>query len=211
MSVIPFHDLVEALDAAPAGRPFVTVWIDEDEQETVTFGEFRERARTQAGLLLGHGIGAGDRVIILMPQGIAAMSAFAGAMMLGAIPAFLAYPNFKVEASKYLSGLVGVTGNLGAKAVMIDDEFPDEMLSYVSLEEGSRLVRASDRAAPDREVRLPELKCDSGAVAFIQHSAGTTGLQKGVALSHFAVLKQIEHLSRALKIDATREIGRASC
>ena len=49
--IILFHNLVEALEAAPAGRPFVTAWIDEDEQEMVTFGEFRERARAQAGLL----------------------------------------------------------------------------------------------------------------------------------------------------------------
>jgi fatty-acyl-CoA synthase len=42
-------------------------------------------------------------------------------------------------------------------------------------------------------------------VAFIQHSAGTTGLQKGVALTHTAVLRQLEHLSQGLKIDrATR-------
>ena len=47
-----------------------------------------------------------------MPQGIAAMTTFVGAMMLGAVPAFLAYPNFKVEASKYRSGLAGVTANL---------------------------------------------------------------------------------------------------
>jgi len=138
--LIPFHDLVEALEAAPAGRPFVTAWIDEDEQETVTFGEFRERGRTQAGLLLEHGIGAGDRVVILMPQGIAAMSAFAGAMMLGAVPAFLAYPNFKVEAEKYRSGLAGVTANLKAKAVVIDEAFPEEMVGHVSLGAETKLL-----------------------------------------------------------------------
>ena len=35
------------------------------------------------------------------------------------------------------------------------------------------------------------------AIAFIQHSAGTTGLQKGVALTHAAVLRQLEHLAGA--------------
>ena len=112
-------------------RPFVTAWIDEDEQETVTFAEFRRRARLQAAVLRDHGVTAGDRVIIIMPQGIAAMTTFVGAMMLGAVPAFLAYPNFKVEPSKYRSGLAGVTANLKAKVVVIDDEFPDEMLGHV--------------------------------------------------------------------------------
>jgi len=39
-------------------------------------------------------------------------------------------------------------------------------------------------------------------LAFIQHSAGTTGLQKGVALSHAAVLRQLGHLAAALRINS---------
>ncbi len=68
--------------------------------------------------------------------------------MLGAVPAFLAYPNFKVEPSKYRSGLAGVTANLNAKVVVIDKEFPDEMLSYVSLNDQATLLRASDGEVP---------------------------------------------------------------
>src|SRR5579864_6518787 len=106
--------------------------MDEDEQETVTFGEFRRRARLQAGVLAAHGVNEGDRVVVIMPQGIAAMTVFAGAMMLGAVPAFLAYPNDKVEPSKYRAGLAGVTVNLKAKLVVVDREFPEEMLRCVS-------------------------------------------------------------------------------
>ena len=199
-----FRNLIEALEAAPADRPFVTSWIDEDESETVAFAEFRRRARVQAGVLRDHGVGLGDRVIVVMPQGIPAMTAFVGAMMLGAVPAFLAYPNFKVEASKYRSGLAGVTANLNAKVVMIDDHFPDEMLSYVSLGAKSRLLRARD-GTTGGEIELPRFDHPSERLAFIQHSAGTTGLQKGVALTHGAVLRQLEHLTQALKIDATTD------
>jgi len=88
-------------------------------------------------------VNVGDRVIIIMPQSISAMTTFVGAMMLGAVPAFLAYPNFKVEASKYRSGLAGVTANLKAKAVVIDQEFPDDMLGHVSLGEETTLLRAA--------------------------------------------------------------------
>src|SRR5215469_976043 len=131
--LISFNNLVEALQAAPGDRRFITFWVDEDEQETLTFGEFRERAAAQGGMLWQSGVGAGDRVVILMPQGLAAMATFAGAMMLGAVPAFLAYPNFKVEAEKYRSGLTGVSANLTAKAIVIDQEFPDDMLGHIAL------------------------------------------------------------------------------
>jgi|CZKJ01.1.fsa_nt_gi acyl-CoA synthetase (AMP-forming)/AMP-acid ligase II len=200
-----FRNLIEALEAAPADRPFVTAWIDEDERETATFAEFRRRSSLQARVLRDHGVAVGDRVIIVMPQGIPAMTAFVGAMMLGAVPAFLAYPNFKFEAAKYRSGLSGVTANLSARAVVIDDEFPDEMLGYVSLNDQTTLLRASDAKAADGDPDVTKVENQPESLAFIQHSAGTTGLQKGVALKHRAVLRQIEHLADALKIDATTD------
>src|ERR1039458_10243633 len=199
MTGVPgFRNLIDALAAAPGRPPFVTSWIDEDERETVTFAEFRRRARLQANVLHNHGVTVGDRVIVIMPQGIPAMTTFVGAMMLGAAPAFLAYPNFKIEPSKYRSGLTGVTANLKAKTVVIDEAFPDEMLGHVSLDEGTRLVPSgTGNVADDKDLVRPDIQADS--LAFIQHSAGTTGLQKGVALTHAAVLRQLDHLSQALK------------
>jgi fatty-acyl-CoA synthase len=199
-----FRNLIEALTAAPGERPFVTAWIDEDERETMTFAEFRGNARAQAKILSGQGVGVGDRVIIIMPQSIAAMTTFVGAMMLGAVPAFLAYPNFKVEAAKYRSGLAGVTANLKAMIVVIDDAFPDDMLAHVSVGEETKLLRAAS-SYPVEEKEAPGLEIRHESLAFIQHSAGTTGLQKGVALTHSAVLRQLEHLASALQIDGATD------
>ena len=201
--MLAYRNLIEALEAAPADRPFITFWIDEDTRETVTFGEFRQLSRVQAGALKEQGAGRGDRAVIIMPQGIAAMSAFAGAMMLGAVPAFLAYPNEKVEPAKYRSGLAGVTANLKAKLVVIDKDFPDEMLDCVSLMDGTILHRADDAMAVGQ--RNFEVNIPTDQIAFIQHSAGTTGLQKGVALTHAAVLRQIEHIARALEIHSEKD------
>jgi acyl-CoA synthetase (AMP-forming)/AMP-acid ligase II len=200
-SVNRFPNLIAALEAAPADLPFVTSWIDEDESETVTFDQFRRRARHQAAKLRDYGVSRGDRITLIMPQGIPAMTAFAGAMLLGAVPAFLAYPNFKIEPSKYRAGLAGVTANLGAKVVMIDAEFPAEMLDYVSLDQHATLLRAGGGPPADREIELPAIHISPESVAFIQHSAGTTGLQKGVALTHGAVLTQLEHLADGLAIN----------
>jgi acyl-CoA synthetase (AMP-forming)/AMP-acid ligase II len=210
-SVAGFRNLVEALDAAPAERLFVTEWIDEDERKDVTFEEFRTQTRSQAAILGEHGIRAGDRVIVIMPQSIAAMTTFVGAMTLGAVPAFLAYPNFKIEPSKYRAGLAGVTANLKAKIVIIDEAFPDDLLSHVTLASGvssdqTKLLRASNADIVSGVLpTLPGHELNSDDLAFIQHSAGTTGLQKGVALTHATVLRQLDHLAEALKIDGNKD------
>jgi fatty-acyl-CoA synthase len=201
MIATEYRTLLDALNCAPASRPFVTAWLDEDERETVTFGEFRRRARLQAALLSKHGVGVGDRVVVIMPQGIPAMTIFVGAMMLGAVPAIIAYPNFKVEPAKYSFGLAGVTANLLARLVVVDEDFPEDMLGHVSLSEGTALVRAGDATQDDGDRELPDPGNQPNSLAFIQHSAGTTGLQKGVALTHAAVLRQLESLVQVLKID----------
>src|SRR5579871_1826075 len=175
MIATDFRTILDALLAAPPRSEFVTSWIGEDERETVDFGEFRRRASIQAVLLREHGVAIGDRVIIIMPQGIPAMTVFVGAMMLGAVPAILAYPNFKVEAGKYRFGLAGVTANLNARAVVIDEQFPDDMLDYVALGDNTELVRASDVSGAASAMDFPVYECEPESLAFLQHSAGTTG------------------------------------
>ena len=203
--VLKFDNLIAALEAAPENSPFITFWVDEDERETVSFGEFRHRARLHAAVLREQGIDSGDRVVILMPQSITAMVSFTAAMMLGAVPAFLAYPNFKVDAAKYRSGLAGVTANLSAKAVVIDPDFPNEMLDCVALGAETKLIRPGNAYKRERVVEPESTQIAPQSLAFIQHSAGTTGLQKGVALTHAAVLRQIEHLAHALRIEPARD------
>lgn len=203
---VSFRTLVEALFAAPPDKPFVTMWRDEDDIDSVTFAQFTRRSVIQAAGMREGGARAGDTVILIMPQGIPLMTAFAGAMMLGAVPAILAYPNFKVEPAKYRSGLAGVTRNLRARLVVVDQNLPEGFMSHLDTGEGAGLIRGIDSTTGDSE-QLSVCACaGSDKIAFIQHSAGTTGLQKGVALSHSAVLRQLDHLAAVLKVNDSDRI-----
>jgi len=201
-----YVNLIDALNAAPGERPFITYWRNEEEQETVTFGQFRARARQQADTMRAKGVNRGDRVVIIMPQGISAMTVFVGAMVLGAAPAFLAYPNDKVEPSKYRQGIAGVTANLKAKLVVVDEQFPEDMLGHVSLSDGCAIRRACEENDAGLVGAVIDASYPADCVAFIQHSAGTTGLQKGVALTHAAVLRQLEYLTQTLDVDNNDKI-----
>src|ERR1044071_7871560 len=94
-----YETLLDALAAAPAERPFVTMYQPDEEpsEETLTFGAFRARAEAYAALYAARGLVPGDTVVLIMPQGIPLMAAFAGAMWLGVVPTILAYPTFKID------------------------------------------------------------------------------------------------------------------
>jgi len=196
---LTYHTIPEALHAAPSEDIFATMWTSEDEVESVRFGEFRHRALAQACFFRDRGINDGQRILLVMPQGIALMAAFVGAMLAGGVPAILAYPNFKVDATKYSLGLRGVSTNLKASVIVVGQEFPDGLMGHLNVERTTQLERFQDHYPVNsfiseiRERRPNDL-------AFIQHSSGTTGLQKGVALSHAAVLKHLAHLAPSLKL-----------
>ena len=201
-----YRTLLDALESAPADRLFVLEWHDENDDAAVTFGEFRHRALGQAAFLKRKGVCCGDRVILVMPQGIALMTAFVGSMMLGALPAILSYPNSKVDPTKYRSGLKGVTANLDAPFVIVDAKFPEELLGNISIGENAKLLCSPDSFETPGKLDPAERSVHPQNLAFIQHSAGTTGLQKGVALSHAAVLRHLEHLAEVLRISPADRI-----
>ncbi len=159
---VRFRTLVEALYAAPPDQPFVTMWRGEDEITSATFGEFRRLAAIQAAGMLKHGARPGDTIVLIMPQGVPLMGAFAGAMTIGAVPAILAYPNFKVEPGKYRAGLAGVTRNLKARLVVVDETLPQEFMSYLDTGGGTGVIRGIDRPGPGRGTGLPQRISRSG-------------------------------------------------
>lgn len=201
-SLSRFRTLPEALLAAPPHLPFATVWNGDGAIESVTFGQFTHMARAQAARFAADGIRCGDTLIIVLPQGVPLLVAFAAAMLIGAAPSILAYPNFKVDPGKYHHGLTGVARNLKAAGIVLDDGFPAGLLEELTQDPQTHVIHAG--AMTDAGVdlsSLPPVPVDPDALAFIQHSAGTTGLQKGVALRHAAVLGHLDRLVDALHVN----------
>ena len=201
-----YRTLVDALESAPADRLFVLEWHDENDHAAVTFGEFRRRALAQAAFLKHQGVYCGDRVILVIPQGIALMTTFVGSMMLGALPSILSYPNSRVDPTKYRSGLTGVTANLDAPFVIVDAKFPEELLGNISMGDEAKLLRSPDSSESLRNLDPADCSVHPQNFAFIQHSAGTTGLQKGAALSHAAILRHLDHLAEVLRMSPADRI-----
>ncbi len=183
----------------------LTAWTPgaDPEFESLSFEAFQGLSERVAGWLEEAGASEKDVVILLVRDPALLMVVFWGVVLRGAVPAILAYPNFKMNREKYASGLRGVTSRTGARLVVIDSGFPPDLQETIHLPAASslrKITRASiDRANPCGV--CPPITPDNPVL--LQHSAGTTGLQKGVCLNHRQVLRQLRKLARHLELDST--------
>lgn len=166
---------------------------------SVNFGEFISLAEIKAQRLQSCGLVAGEKVILLLPHGIELVAAFVGVMMLGGVPAILPYPTSKVEPNKYASGLAGVSANIKARFVVVDESFPPHLLNFIATE-CTQVLRGFDGQSISSSGLSVDARIGSSDVAFLQHSSGTTGQQKGVAISHAAILNQLRNVQHSLEI-----------
>lgn len=195
-----FRTLLEPLQA-PESEPDARaiVFVRPDSGPTLVSREqLRERARRSARALTALGARPGDVIVIAHTEGLDAVYAFLAALHLGAIPSMFPALTEKLDPDAYRASIRLLVGHAGARLVVTSDDFVPILADLVGcrtmgfgqLQEVEGSAAAPTRMSPD-------------AIAFLQHSSGTTGLQKGVALSHRAVLNQIASYSDALRLGPT--------
>jgi fatty-acyl-CoA synthase len=140
----------------------------------------------------------GTAVLIFLPHCVPMYGAFIGAMTAGLVPSFMPPPNEKQDPTLYWSSHhallqrlgepVVVTGN-STLALMRDAGLP---LKHV--------LTVETLAAKDGSSGTPKHHPDPDEIALLQHSSGTTGLKKGVALTYRQIDNQLSAYSTALRI-----------
>jgi acyl-CoA synthetase (AMP-forming)/AMP-acid ligase II len=173
-------------------------------EKAVTARQFHRQASNYAHTLQQAGIGPEDLVVLVLKHSEVLLSAFWGALYLGAIPSIFPFLTEKLDPELYMQRVQMLVANEGAKAVITFPEFKPSLSAL--LEEVNCLVLSTDDV-PETASFTEEMRevfwqnPDADKIAFLQHSSGTTGLQKGVALSHQAVLNQIAAYSEAIGLD----------
>lgn len=180
---------------------------DDGSEERISAAQFDRAARAYALALQAIGVGPEDLVILVLQHSQTLPYAFWGAMYLGAIASIFPYLTEKLDPKLYMERVKLLVTHSGAKAVITFPEFEDG-LSALLADSGCSVISA-DAVAVDLAFenearsavfeRLPATP-SSEKIAFLQHSSGTTGLQKGVALSHRAVLNQIDAYRQAIDL-----------
>jgi fatty-acyl-CoA synthase len=168
--------------------------------QPLTYGRLIDGAAGFAAQLAAAGVAQGQVVVIILPHGELLVDAFWGAALHGAIPSILPPLTEKLSPEKYRRDLAALIGVTQPGAIVTYPEFEDEVRRAVAASGrpvAVLAVREPLYAAPDFRA-LGGMRARVDDIALLQHSSGTTGLQKGVALSHRAIFHHMQAYAPAI-------------
>ena len=147
-------------------------------------------------------ISPGEVLILVLNHGPDLIYAFFGAILHGAIPSIMPFLTEKLSPEQYrasLSALFDVT--LPAGVITFSNFLAEVEQAARSLDELKIFLPPQQRENHFIQFnKFRGLDRQTSDVALLQHSSGTTGLQKGVALTHEAVTNQLESYSQAIDL-----------
>ncbi|WP_160309015.1 AMP-binding protein [Anaeromyxobacter sp. PSR-1] len=191
------HPDAEAIVHWKAGEPPVR-W---------TWGRLVASAAGVAEWLTAAGVRPGDVCAIVQRHHPAFHPLYLGVCAAGAIPSVLAYPNARLHPEKFASGLSGMARHSGLDFVLTEKALAPVISPLVGGPGSSirgLLFPVEDGWAPADPAGLrPARAADDPCL--LQHSSGTTGLQKAVVLSHRAVLDHVARYAEAVRLDAAAD------
>jgi acyl-CoA synthetase (AMP-forming)/AMP-acid ligase II len=196
-----FHTLLDAITLQFGEDEPAIVYMETDKPTiTVTRRKFVQRVRETAVALHNLGIQPRDLVIIAHTQNLESIYAFWGAMLAGAIPSMFPTHTEKLDPTIYMNNLAELVSFSDVKAILTTDAFAPPLGERVGVPVyGTERLKIKDQSQGVTNLESLIINHSSpDEIAFLQHSSGTTGLQKGVALSHQAVLNQIASYSEAI-------------
>ena len=159
-----------------------------------SYADLTRNARAFAALLRARGIKPSDRVALLLPDSPAFVTAFLGALLLGAVPVPIGM-TIRDEDKTF------ILNDSGAKVLVTDDSSgPAHDMDRIRCD----LDISLDHVPPDPRHAPYEPSHD--ALAFLLHTSGSTGRPKGVPHTHADVLVPAATLGPAVLGDVSSDI-----
>jgi len=171
-------------------------------QQRRNFAQVAESAGRAAAFLAGQGLRRGDVVLFLGTHHIDFYPAWLGCVWLGGIPTVLAEPTVRIDKQIYWARLGELIRRIEAWGVAADPRIKFEQ-QLAAIPRMFRFDEIADGIGP-----VPAPICPRPEdTLLLQHSSGTTGLQKGVMLSHEAVRRHAESYNRRLELSESDRIA----
>lgn len=188
-------------------RVILNLLYSRQPDQPVTYRGLWQGSVDYAYALSQAGVEPDEVVILILNYGADLAFAFFGAVLRGAIPSIMPFLTEKLSPEHYRASLKALLEITAPVAIITYREFEEEV-RQASMGSSVRAVLVSDQNIPgdNREYLgddahvLRGLEQAAESIVLLQHSSGTTGLQKGVALSHRAVFNQLDSYRRALHL-----------
>src|SRR5215213_4394949 len=199
-----FPEQLKTLHAQFSEQVAVHLQFSDTDDLAITYDQLLRGASACARSLEREGIQAGDVVVLILQHGEELVYCFWGAILQGAIPSIMPFLTEKLSPERYradLSALISVTR---PAAIITYPNFEVEVRSALQEGDSVRSVIVTDAIdlqpkADFASLSGPRRKPED--IVLLQHSSGTTGLQKGVALSHQAIFNQLNSYGKSLAIN----------
>ncbi|MGV0838479.1 beta-ketoacyl synthase N-terminal-like domain-containing protein [Mycolicibacterium thermoresistibile] len=170
----------------------------EREHSRLTYQDLDIRARAIAATLQRQGA-AGERVLVLCPSGLDFIAAMFGCFYVGAV----AVPVHPPVHNRLISRVASIVADVRASIVLTTSTTQIDLRDVLDgLHDGDALRwLAVDTVDPDVAAGWVAPDVDSGAVAFVQYTSGSTSTPKGVVLTHRNLLANLESIVRDAGLD----------
>lgn len=188
-------------------REAIVHWVAGEEPVRWTFKNLTQTAKKYSVKLREFGIKPGDVCATVIRHNPNFYPLYLGISRAGSLPAVLAFPNPRLHPDKFRQGLEGMAQRSGLDYLLIEREL-EPIIRPLIEKPGSTIKNIffplewdlSSEVDPklDAEVEEVSSSIKDTEPVLLQHSSGTTGLQKPVVLSHRAVLNHVVNLGKAL-------------
>ena len=175
------------------------------EDISLSYKSLLEKANGFAKTYAREGLQPGEVVILILQHSQELIFSFWGAVLHGSIPSIMPFLTEKLSPERYRADLQALIEITHPVAIVTYPEFESEVRDALQADSSVRKViitnSVESASPPDFDLLLSANRSPAD-IALLQHSSGTTGLQKGVALSHRAVLNQLDAYGRALHLNS---------
>ena len=187
-SAFDFSTLVELLRWRANQQPEQSIYTfltdGERQEESYTFAELDEKARI-IGASLQEQTQPGERVLLVYPSGLDFIAAFFGCLYAGAI-AVPVYPPSTVRNDRSLVKFRAIAQDVQAQIVLTASGLSSRVAGLLAqapeLQKAQLLI--TDQLSQEVAERWREPEISRDELAFLQYTSGSTGIPKGVMITH---------------------------
>jgi fatty-acyl-CoA synthase len=198
VSIVPELVLRHASD--DDGSEFLRLVFPGDADVVLSYRELVAEASSWAQFYDEAGLAPGDRIVVALPHSVDLYAAYVGAILGAFVPAMFAFPSPKFSEAEYFRTLDALCANAGARMFVTYDQLSVRLKARGLHAAGCQVRNPSDRRGPSASQPRHSPPVDPDAPAFLQYSSGTTGIKKGVAVSHRALLWQLDAYGAAIDL-----------